>query len=145
MKDETKLDMKHKTKSNPDPCPNVCNHCGSRVVLCTNDVVYGQTYGYPWIYYCQSCGAYVGCYQGTSRALGLLATAVERRKRRRLHELFDRLWKGKQDARNKRVQAYEELSRRLGREAHFGWMTEAELNIAYLVVKEMLREQETQT
>lgn len=130
MKDEKKINQ----------YPKVCNHCGSRVVLCTNDVIYGYPYGYPWIYYCPTCGAYVGCHRGTKRALGLLATDVERRKRHKLHELFDSLWKGKKNARYKRTKAYEELSRRLGQEAHFGWMAEAELNLAYPIVKEMIQE-----
>lgn len=136
MKDEKNFNP----NTEPNPFPRVCNHCGSRVVLCTNDVVYGRTYGYPWIYYCPTCGAYVGCHRGTKRALGLLATETERRKRHRLHELFDRLWKGKRHAQRKRDNAYAELSKRLGREAHFGWMTEEELNVAYTIVKEMLNE-----
>ena len=129
------------TKSTFNPHPTICNHCGSRVFLCTNDVIYGRTYGYPWIYYCPTCGAYVGCHRGTKSALGLLATDSERRKRHRLHELFDSLWKGKKNATYKRSRAYAELARRMQLpEAHFGWMTEDELLRAYQIVKAMIKD-----
>ena len=129
--------------SEPEPFPKVCPHCYGRVYLCTNDVIYGRQYGYPWIYYCPTCGAYVGCHKGTYRALGRLATAEERRQRKELHALFDTLWKGKKHSHYKRSVAYRELSVRLygaDGEAHFGWMQEYELGKARQVVCDMLRE-----
>lgn len=99
--------------STPNPYPKVCPHCYGRVYLCTNDVIYGRQYGYPWIYYCPTCGAYVGCHKGTYRALGGLANAEERRQRKELHDLFDTLWKGKKHSHYKRSVAYRELSVRL--------------------------------
>lgn len=129
--------------STPNPHPKVCPHCYGRVYLCTNDVIYGRRYGYPWIYYCPTCGAYVGCHKGTYRALGRLATAEERRQRKELHALFDSLWKGKKHSHYKRSVAYRELSVRLygaDGDAHFGWMQNYELSKARQVVCDMLRE-----
>lgn len=138
--------MENKVKlrtSDPEPFPKVCPHCYGRVYLCTNDVIYGKQYGYPWIYYCPTCGAYVGCHKGTYRALGRLANSEERRQRKELHDLFDTLWKGKKHAHYKRSVAYRELSVRLygdNGEAHFGWMPESELDKAHTVVCNMLFE-----
>lgn len=124
-----------------NPYPIICNHCGSRVILCTNDVVYGRQYGWPWIYYCPDCHAYVGCHRGTKRALGTLANDLERRKRCRLHELFDSLWKGKKNSHYKRSRAYYELSRRLNvHEAHIGSMNGDMLNAAYVVINQMIND-----
>lgn len=138
--------MENKVKlrtSDPEPFPKVCPHCYGRVYLCTNDVIYGKQYGYPWIYYCPTCGAYVGCHKGTYRALGRLATVNERRQRKELHDLFDTLWKGKKHSHYKRSVAYQELSVRLyggTGKAHFGWMQEHELSKARHVVGDMLME-----
>ena len=69
----------------------ICPYCGRNTVLVDSAEVYGRSYG--MIYLCRPCRAYVGCHQGTTRALGRLANAELRAAKHQAHEVFDRLWK----------------------------------------------------
>ena len=69
----------------------ICPYCGRNTVLVDSVEVYGRSYG--MMYLCRPCRAYVGCHQGTTRALGRLANAELRAAKHQAHEVFDRLWK----------------------------------------------------
>ena len=63
------------------------------------------------MYICKPCGAYVGCYRGTKKALGRLANAELRKCKHEAHEAFDQIWgKGYMG----RKEAYTWLSQQLG-------------------------------
>jgi hypothetical protein len=63
-------------------------------------------------YLCEVCGAYVGCHEGTNRALGRLANAELRRWKSKAHASFDPLWKTRKWGTRK--QAYTRLASELG-------------------------------
>lgn len=62
-----------------------CPYCGCTAQL--TRIHYGEVWA------CRPCDARVGCHKGTQKPLGTLANAELRRARRRVHELFDPLWK----------------------------------------------------
>lgn len=57
-----------------------CHHCNGKVSLAHHRQVYqGRSYGeWPYLYLCESCGAYVGLHPHTDLPLGFLATASDR-------------------------------------------------------------------
>jgi hypothetical protein len=70
-----------------------------------------------WI--CDSCGAYVGCHDGTTKPLGRLANAELRAAKSRAHAAFDPLWQAKMRQTNcskweARGAGYRWLSQQLG-------------------------------
>ena len=75
--------------------PKVCDNCESpRIGLTSNSVVYGSEFGkWPYCYYCDECGAMVGCHPNTHNPMGKMATGATRRLRAKLHELFDPIWR----------------------------------------------------
>lgn len=88
-----------------------CHYCDSETELIDSAEVYqGQSYG--CMYICRKCGAYVGCYNNTKSALGMVANAELRQEKRRAHHYFDQLWKGK--CFRSRFAAYRWLSKELG-------------------------------
>lgn len=56
--------------------PSLCHCCSSQVRLVANDEIYaGKRHGsWPFVYLCQSCGAYVGLHPHTDLPLGIMAT-----------------------------------------------------------------------
>lgn len=87
----------------------VCPYCGQDSELIDSAEVYGQSYG--WMYICRDCNAYVGCYTGTTKALGRLADEELRKAKMRAHHYLDQLWgSGKYS----RYSTYSWLSRHLG-------------------------------
>ena len=87
----------------------VCPYCGKESELIDSAEVYGQSYG--WMYICRDCNAYVGCYSGTTTALGRLADAELRKAKMRAHHYLDQLWSS---GRYNRYSTYTWLSRQLG-------------------------------
>lgn len=76
-----------------DP-PRQCDCCGAeRIVLTGNERVYGRPYGaWPFVYFCEACGAYTGLHPKSVFPLGTLADAATREARSQVHAVFDRLW-----------------------------------------------------
>ena len=56
----------------------ICPYCGKETELIDSAEVY-QGVSYGWMYICRPCDAYVGCYKGTTKALGRLANAELRK------------------------------------------------------------------
>lgn len=69
-----------------------CPYCGKPTELIDSAEIYGGT-SYGPIYICRDCDAYVGCYKGTTTALGRLANDELRLAKRRAHHYLDQLWK----------------------------------------------------
>ena len=87
----------------------ICPYCGKESELIDSAEVYGESYGAMYI--CRDCNAYVGCYSGTTTALGRLADADLRKAKMRAHHYLDQLWK---DRRQRRYSTYTWLSKQLG-------------------------------
>ena len=88
----------------------ICPYCGKETELIDSAEVY-QGVSYGWMYICRPCDAYVGCYNGTTKALGRLANAELRKYKHEAHEVFDLIWKKNL---MDRTQAYIWLSKQLG-------------------------------
>lgn len=113
------------------PPPTVCDNCSSdRIGLTSNAVVYGEPKGdWPYCYYCDDCSAMVNCHSNTRNPLGLMANGTTRRKRMRLHILFDPIWHQKLMTRD---DAYKWLGSQLGMdvECHIGTLNKDQLSLA---------------
>ena len=93
----------------------ICPYCGKETELIDSAEVYhGVSYG--WMYICRPCDAYVGCYKGTTKALGRLANAELRKFKHEAHGVFDFIRKKHF---MKRAQAYTWLSKQLGTERDY--------------------------
>lgn len=95
-----------------DP-PQLCDCCGAAdIVLTCNERVYGRPYGqWPFVYFCQACGAYTGLHPKSVFPLGTLADEATRQARSQVHALFDRLWIKRIKSRR---DAYASLADKLG-------------------------------
>ena len=87
----------------------ICPYCGKDSELIDSSEIYGTSYG-P-MYICRDCDAYVGCYTGTTKALGRLANKELREAKKRAHHYLDQLWKPNK---SKRYKTYSWLSNQLG-------------------------------
>lgn len=90
-----------------------CPYCCQSAALVYGNIVYPHREDLfsKKFYLCQSCGAYVGCHDGTDVPLGRLANAELRRAKMKVHAEFDILWKNKWLSRTK---AYAWLAEELG-------------------------------
>lgn len=89
----------------------LCPYCDRQAELIDSVEIYGRSYGNAWI--CRDCDAYVGCHNGTSKALGRLADKELREWKKKAHAVFDPLWK----------------SRRFTRSGAYAWLAK-ELNMS---------------
>lgn len=88
----------------------VCPYCWGWSVCADSAEIYnGRSYG--WIWLCRPCRAYVGCHKGTKEALGRLADAHLREKKKAFHAELDPLWKS---GRFGRSWLYEWLAKEMG-------------------------------
>ena len=110
--------------------PTECNICGGRVKFnkCSKDKSRSG-----FVYYCTQCHAWVGTSPRFPRqALGELANKDMRKRRRDLHEWFDKLWANRQE----REIYYDKLAAELGMsDCHFSQMSMEELDKAEKIVK----------
>lgn len=118
--------------------PEKCDNCSSPdVTLTTNDRLYGVKKGtWPYIFYCNDCGASVGCHPGTHNPLGKLADKHTRTLRRRLHEVFDVFW---MQGYMTRTEAYAWLAEQLkitSAECHVSQLTFVQLKEAIRLTKD---------
>lgn len=128
-----------------DPLPPIdkCNHCNNNVIIINNKEIYGNSYGeWPWIYYCDNCGAYVGIHSYTNIPLGTLADEQTRKARQVCKKPFVDLYKTKKMTKNR---AYRLLSIKLNipfSKCHFGMfdinMCEKALSAIKIIEKELL-------
>lgn len=120
--------------------PTRCHLCGGEVIFTSNARIYqGKEYGSGRCYLCLQCGAHVGTHiPRPDEALGLLANAPMRKGKVQCHELFDRLWKGKDQSRKLRSKLYAWLSRQMGiplADCHFGYFDLQQLHKAYSILQ----------
>jgi len=85
-----------------------CPYCDIPTKIVDSTVVYRQNYGK--IYYCDKCGAYVGCHNNSEISKGRVANKELRKLKIEAHLYFDKIWKTKQ---MKRHDAYKWLSDKL--------------------------------
>lgn len=74
--------------------PLVCDACQSaNIVYIKETEVFGSSKRlWPFVWYCRSCRASVGCHAGTGNPLGYMANPYVRRLRAELHEIVDPIW-----------------------------------------------------
>jgi len=99
-----------------------CPYCGKPAKYGPNEEFYnGKRFvghsGSYMCYYCKPCGAYVGVHQNTTKPLGTMANQELRDWRRKAHAVFDPLWQSRRMTRN---EAYQFVSKELGKETHIG-------------------------
>lgn len=117
------------------PEPDSCDMCdSSNIVLTTNAVIYGRDYGkWPKLWYCNDCKAAVGCHPNTNIPLGRMADKETRELRKKVHDVFDRIWKS---GSMNRSQAYEWLAQGLkipAPDCHISWLTKEQLSDALVL------------
>lgn len=110
---------------NPLPAPDNCRYCGPSTPVFIGhhaEVYNGRSYGeWPYVYLCESCGAYVGLHPFTDIPLGTLADAQLRDARKKHKTVFHEVM---QAAGMDRRQAYRWLAGELGIQVgacHWGW------------------------
>ncbi len=99
-----------------------CDLCGRPATLSTGRDVYPhrRDLWHKHFWTCHPCKARVGCHDGTTTALGGMATEEMRRWRSQAHQAFDPIWKKQGVARS---EAYAWLAEELGlpqSETHIG-------------------------
>ena len=121
--------------------PTECNICGGNVIYTSNSKIYGREYGSGKMYYCTSCGAYVGTHiPRPKEAFGILANQQMRDMKIKCHELFDEKWiheKTINQKRKARRNAYKQLADKLCipvSNCHFGYFDMDMLNKAYVML-----------
>ena len=109
-----------------------CRYCQQEApLLRIGDAGYPYQSDYGPTYVCVPCKAWVGCHDGTTKALGGLANAELRAAKIAAHAAFDPLWQGKirRDKCSKtkaRKAGYTWLSQQLGiplEKTHIGYMS----------------------
>lgn len=82
-----------------------CAYCGKPTVYVDSIEVYRKSYG--MIYLCRPCKAWVGVHDGTDKALGRVANAELRGWKKKVHSVFDPVWKS---GKRRRASAYHILA-----------------------------------
>lgn len=108
--------------------PTTCRYCGGKVVFTSNSEIYGKEYGNGKCYLCRKCKAFVGVHTETLTPLGTLANDELRKWRKKAHNEFDKLWKGK-TRRMTRYNAYSLLSKQMN-------LTKDETHIALFEIEQ---------
>jgi hypothetical protein len=124
------------------PIPERCDVCKSLKVqfIHVSEIGKRSDSEWPFIYYCPSCEASVGCHKGTRRPLGRMADSSIRNLRKAAHFHFDRIW---QQGFLERNEAYAWLAEQLGVErekCHFGFLRAKHLVEAISICKQYLEE-----
>ena len=118
------------------PPPKVCDNCDTPgVVLITNDKIYGELKGdWPYCYYCHRCDALAACHRNTYNPMGLMATSATRRRRTKLHDLFDVIWQNKYIERD---EAYKWLANELqvGNNCHISELPTEKLKLSIEIMR----------
>lgn len=104
----------------------ICPYCYAKVVLITNDKIYGKRYGSGWCYKCTKCDAYVGCHDNKEHTpLGRLANAELRKLKQKAHSLFEPIWQNGDTGRNDLYKQLAFLMNIPKEKCHFGYFDKA--------------------
>ena len=129
----------------------ICQYCNTPAQLVTGKTIY-PTRSDLWgnhLWYCETDQAWVGCHNGSSRPLGILANGELRILKIRVHALLDPLWgkfeksrsntlPGKAPFSKSRSGAYRWLAEELGipaAECHVGMFTNARCREALRILR----------
>lgn len=97
--------------------PKTCPICGGKV-----SYLESKKYDSGYMYSCDNCHAQVGTYaKSKDIAMGIIADSETRKKRKELHKLLDRFWRGQKT----RTKLYQRLAAELGIQesvCHFAYM-----------------------
>lgn len=128
--EEIHQEIRYKEHGEVPKHPVKCNLCGGKVIFNKCNKEQSRS---GFVYYCTECHAWVGTSpQNPTEALGELANTEVRRKRRELHQWFDKLWKNHEE----REKYYDKLANALGKsECHFAQMSMEELEQAEKIIK----------
>lgn len=90
----------------------ICQKCMRKAELVTGEYIYSfnKKYKDNNYYICMTCGDYVGCHKGTTKALGTLANSELREKRIRVHKAFDLIWNSTASRKKAYIYLAEELN-----------------------------------
>lgn len=95
-----------------------CPYCETKAIWTENKRIYGRNYGKSYMcYYCENCGAYVGCHKNSRKPLGTMANAELREWRKKTHAKIDPLWK---EGQWRRGTVYSKLNNFFGKHIHVG-------------------------
>lgn len=102
-----------------------CHYCNGKVEKTLGKDVYPRspTFAEIVIYKCTNCNAYVGSHRTTGLPLGIVANDRLRDLRGKCHNIFDKLWVG----RDQRNEEYAKLAEKLGiprEDCHFAMFDE---------------------
>jgi hypothetical protein len=127
------------------PKPVTCRYCDSRVFIAHHKEVYGGlSFGsWPYVYLCESCGAYVGLHDGTDLPLGTLADAQLRESRKVNKRAFQSLLSIMAMDGVKRTQVYEWLAEKMeipASECHWGWFEFEQCEMAGKMCRQKINE-----
>lgn len=115
--------------------PKHCNLCGGDVIHTSNAAIYGKEYGSGKCYLCTECGAYVGTHiPQPEKAMGILADARMREKKKECHAIFDKMWSNGKERRNLYKKLAKEMNMKL-EDCHFGYMDIQDLEMALYLIK----------
>ena len=126
---------------------NLCPYCNNSTKRVKGAEIYGEDT--PWadldLMLCRPCWAYIGVHRESGIALGSVANALLRDKRRATHQVFDRLY---QEEHLTRTQAYLWLARQLGlnrKLTHIGMFGVEDCDLVVELVPPFLEELRQQT
>ncbi len=113
-----------------------CHYCNIPAELVKGNVIYPHRSDLfdKNFWYCENCGAYVGCHNGSKLQKGFLANTELRKLRIECHRLFDKTWSNKKE----RDKNYRKLGKSMGinhKQLHFGYSNEKECKAAIFIMK----------
>lgn len=127
-------------KNGQETLDNPCDLCGGHVIYTDNAILYKESKGLGFCYYCEDCYASVSCNKRKETLkngdvvfspLGNLGDKETRQLRIRCHQILDERWKLRQTM--KRSTAYRKLAIGMGipvESCHFALMNKKQLYYA---------------
>ncbi|MFZ1074790.1 MAG: zinc-finger-containing protein [Minisyncoccia bacterium] len=120
--------------------PTQCDLCHSENILLTTkyEATGRRNDAWPYIWFCNNCGAYVGCHVGTYSPLGHLAHDRRRFMRKQAHDVMDQIWLNGLMSRDR---CYQWIGEQLGEPdpIHIGMLTTSQLHKVIQICREYLQ------
>ena len=118
----------------------LCPYCLIRTEYIDSKEIYGKSYG--MIYCCPLCKAFVGTHKKSKKALGRVANEELRGWKKKVHNIFDQIWKNNFMSRSS---AYFWLSEKMNRSpdyTHIGMFNIRQCKQVIDISRKYLREKE---
>ena len=122
------------------PAPCECRFCQGEVTIEKNSKIYsGREYGeWPWIYFCNSCGASVGLHPFTNIPLGTLADKPTKNARKNVKNKFYTFMDEASVSRNEAYSLLADMMDIPKSECHFGWFDVSDCDKANIALDKLL-------